>query len=840
MAWPSPEPDSAEFLDLPATVPVLESSAIGTSVYNFSLVNCSSSNPTVIISSVSPPATYFNTPAQSRTATSEYALEITLSSTAALNAEVVNAYTLEITATCGSSTVTGKLFINIINDLPEPQCEPKFASQVGDTVRVYSNLPSSSPVYVVVLRQPKYLPVTFRITSPSPSPFTISSSGTVSSPTAGFTNTNKLYTLEISVTDSRGNTCNGTLRVEVLPVYENPINFTSSSFNFTIPENGNALYLVGMLAASGNNLVYEMITPSTNYYIEPGTGALRTTYNLDLETNPALVRSVLQVRVYDRYQRTNSATATVTIIVTDVNDIAPSCSPAIVVTEVPETQPVGSVLARFTCTDPDYNSTSITYTVVPNTNSLYSFRVLNNELLVSTIHPLCSLDLFTTLDPLTLLGSNELVDLIISVFCPTFLTGMSAEFLCIIDPKMRQMENDDDNINSTLDYDSYAIASMNSQYTTTIKVTDSGTPQMTTYIPVFVTVTPVNEYPPNCVGPYNFSVSENALFGTSVGTVNATDADYPFNNVKFSITSGPTNPPIFYIMPRTGMIILLGPLDYETVTSYSLTIQVVDLNNDIIPDPAAQKTTTCPITINVQDYNDEPPVCTPPFYHETIYSTDPAPVVTLTCKDTDGTQRALYYRIVGGNTNNRFTMNSPTLMHNTFSYNPDGVYDPVKYELLVEVTDSLTTPQYTTTAMVFVTVVPWTTAQPTTTSTTTTSEPQTKIVTQMQQYWKPDVWFMVVLTITAALLLSAIGLLTWYLCRRSPICGQGTKEAMEPLLQERSLQNPEQATNPNPSKEKKDLAPVSPLSLQFDGRAQDPLTGREYLFNSLTGERRWI
>ncbi|KAM5147999.1 cadherin-related family member 4-like [Mantella aurantiaca] len=773
-----------EFLSLPDTVSIKESSGIGTSVHNFSLINCTSVNPKVTLTNVIPPATYFNTPTQTVSG-SVFNLEITLGSTATLNAQVVNEYILEITAVCGNESVTGQLFVKIIDDIPEPQCEPKFSSQAGDTVQVYSNVPASSVIYNVVSRLPKYAPLTYKIISPIPSTFTISPSGSVKSPAAGFANADATYQLQIMVTDSLGNTCNGTLNVDVLYVYQNAINFTSSSYSVTIPENGGPNNQVTVMKATGTNILYELINPNSNYYIDQATGTIRTTYNLDLDTNPSLVTTILQVRAYDRYLRTDSATTTVTVTVTDVNDLAPKCSPAIVVAQVSQDTPIGYNFANLVCTDPDYNSTSLTYSITPNANSQYSFRVVGNQL----------------------------------------------------------------QVNNTLNYDSYAMAGVNFQYSATVVVTDNGTPKMTTNIPVFVTVTPVNNYNPVCNGPLTYSVNENAPFGTVIGQLNATDADYPFNNVEYSIDGG-QNPTTFYIVPRTGELKLLGPLDYETQTTYSLKIKVVDLNNDINPDPANQRTAFCSITINVQDYNDNPPICTPPFYPVTIYSTllTTIPIVSLTCSDVDVTNAVLYYTIVGGNTNNRFQMASSTsssILHNSFSFNTaGGINDPVNYELLILVTDSTASPQYSTTATVFVTVIPWTTTQPTTTSTTPIPQKQTTIVNRTLEYWQPDSWFIAVLTITGALLLAAIGLLTWALCTRYPLCAQGPKEATEPLLQNRSLGNADppagQNQQPPPPSKEKDVAPVSPLSLQFDGRAQDPVTGREYLFNSQTGERRWI
>ncbi|XP_031756978.1 cadherin-related family member 4 isoform X3 [Xenopus tropicalis] len=773
------------FVGLPVTVTLPQSSPQGTLVYNFTLDNCGSTNPTVIIDSVSPSTTFFNNPTLTSLGSTAYGLQITLSSSVDLNAYTVNQYTLNITATCGNVSVDGQLFVKISSTNYVPQCEPGFSSQAGDTVQVYSNVPASSVIYTVALRQPNNAPVTYRMTQPFPPVFTISSNGEVMAPAAGFTNALKTYQLKIQVIDSLGINCTGTLNVNVLPVNTTFLSITMASKAVTITENGGPNYFATVMQATGSsNIVYEMITPTTAYYIESGTGTIRTTYNLDLEKTPGLAFTTLQVRAYDMYQRSYSAIATVNITVLDVNDIPPSCSPAVFTTEVPETTPINQLLASFTCTDPDVNSTKLTYSIIPNAYSLYSFRMSGSQLLV----------------------------------------------------------------NQTLTYDSAAIASVNFQYAATVVVSDGGSPPLTTNIPVFVTVTPVNQYSPVCNGPYTFFVNENAPFGTVVGQVNATDADYKFNNVEFSIQGG-TNPPVFYINPRNGEINLLGPLDYETTTSYSLNIQVVDLNDDIIPDPINQKTTFCTITINVQDYNDNPPFCTPPYYMTTIYSTlsTLANVQTVTCNDKDPTS-VLSYTIVGGNINNRFYMLGNTVRHNLFSYNNNGVFDPLTFELLVLVTDSTNPPQYSTTATVIVNVIPWTTTQPTTTSTTTTPQKQTRIVNGTVTYWQPDVWFMVVLTITGVLLLGALSLLAWKLTKGCTVCSSGAKDATQPLLQDSSFTDVEKtAEAPKepppeqpPNKEKKDIAPLSPLSLQFDGRAQDPVTGREYLFNSHTGERRWL
>ncbi|XP_030062642.1 cadherin-related family member 4 [Microcaecilia unicolor] len=301
---------------------------------------------------------------------------------------------------------------------------------------------------------------------------------------------------------------------------------------------------------------------------------------------------------------------------------------------------------------------------------------------------------------------------------------------------------------------------------------------------------------------------------------------------------------------------LLSPLDYENHRRYPLTILVVDLNNDIKPDPINQKTNTCAVIINVKDINDNPPECNPHYYEETIYSTSMTrPVLDkILCFDKDDNIR-FSYAIVGGNTNNRFSIKNGALYHSGFSYNPHGVYDPLTFELLIEVTDD-PPPRRSTTVPVIVHVIPWTTTVSTTTQTTTMcychqspyghSEERAQNCHSDRAVLAPDPWFVALLTITGILLLGALALLIWKILSRTAFCMRTPEEASQLLQQSKSVPDIEAQGQNQVAKEQqqngnqKDPIPVSPLSLQFDGRAQDPVSGREYLFNSRTGERRWI
>ncbi|KAL0619694.1 Cadherin-related family member 4 [Plecturocebus cupreus] len=136
--------------------------------------------------------------------------------------------------------------------------------------------------------------------------------------------------------------------------------------------------------------------------------------------------------------------------------------------------------------------------------------------------------------------------------------------------------------------------------------------------------------------------------------------------------------------------------------------------------------------INVlQNMNDEPPVCNPPHFETQIYSIVKSPFIQLNCSDIDSPQEHLSYSIVGGNTNNQFTLqrlgvNPPSLaIMQNFQYDVfQGVQSPMIFQLLIEVTDELggnKASQLSATTTVIIHVLPWTTTQPTSSTKTTTT-----------------------------------------------------------------------------------------------------------------------
>ncbi|XP_030634249.1 cadherin-related family member 4-like [Chanos chanos] len=416
-----------------------------------------------------------------------------------------------------------------------------------------------------------------------------------------------------------------------------------------------------------------------------------------------------------------SGTATVTINVLDVNEHPPFCSPPVFVLTVPETTEIGRRLGKVTCFDIDISKHKVSLTLIEDNISLFKFRLRDGQL----------------------------------------------------------------QVNNSLDYDVANVANNNFQYEATILATDAGSPSLTSEIRIFVTVTPVNEFVPQLAAPFALPVPENARRGSVVGVLKATDADWPFDSVRFSI---PGDNDLLAADPATGQLYLRKELDFEEQHRHTVTVQLVDFGQDV--DRTNSKTGVAEITIQVENVNDNAPICNPVAYESTIYSTLAAgvPILTLNCNDPDGD--VLTTTITNGAAVDRFQMNDLSLSSkNMFSYVPDGVYDDSMFVVTIEVSDG----KYSANAVAYITVVPWTTTVPTTTTKTTRRPPQ--VVTMVTEFWDPELWFVVVLTVTGALLLFALGLLTWAILLRA----ETEKHAMT------------------------DHQPASPHSDQrFDGKAQDP------------------
>ncbi|XP_050835499.1 cadherin-related family member 4 [Serinus canaria] len=386
------------------------------------------------------------------------------------------------------------------------------------------------------------------------------------------------------------------------------------------------------------------------------------------------------------------------------------------------------------------------------------------------------------------------------------------------------MEGPQLKVNTTLDYDSESMAALGFQLTATIVVTMGGQPRQSTRVPVLVTVTPVNEFTPACPSSATFTVSETATFSSVVGRVLGTDRDYPQDSLEYSLEggAGPAQP--FSIDRRTGEIRVVGPLDSQQQKSYRLVVRLTDTHNDL--DLRKRRSRLCDVSVRLQAVPEQLPVCIPEVQELRITAGSPGsrqPVTRLVCQGgPDST--LLTYNIVGGNEDGRFRLEGNTLV-----YLPSDRAEPHPFVLLVEVWGGSGGRRRSSVVALVVHVTPRSTpVPPSTTTQHTTLQKEPLVVLQMEAVWHPPAWFVAVLTISGVLLLATLGCVARNLLCSSRAPGKLFLAKSSWDVVEHSGGKEEQ-THPQAS---------SPG--QFDGHAQDPRTGRDYLFSSVTGARRWI
>ena len=217
----------------------------------------------------------------------------------------------------------------------------------------------------------------------------------------------------------------------------------------------------------------------------------------------------------------------------------------------------------------------------------------------------------------------------------------------------------------------------------TFDVTDGTTTLSGTYN---ITVD-TNNTAPVITPAQTFDVFEDASNSDSLGYLDADDAEIGAGQVlTYSITGGTGNG-IFTIDSATGQITVADntTLDYETTTSYTLTIQVTDNGPGLLSD-------TDTITINVIDVNEAPIIAAGGPFNIDENSANNTVVGTVSATDTVG--ETLSYSIVGGNTNNAFKINSVTGVIQVRDTNFIDYETQTSFTLRVRATDDNASPLY--------------------------------------------------------------------------------------------------------------------------------------------------
>jgi hypothetical protein len=471
--------------------------------------------------------------------------------------ETKTSYSITVNVTDGTNTDTQALTISVTNVNDN---DPAITS--GSS---FSAAENQTAVGTVSASDADGDSLTYSLSGTDASSFSInSSSGVITFDSAPDYETKTSYSITVNVTDGT-NTDAQALTISVTNVNDiSPV--ISSSATFSAAENQTSVGTVSASDAEGDSLTYSLSgTDASSFSINSSSGVITFDSAPDYETKSSY--SVM-VNVSDG---TNTTTQAVTISVTNVNDNAPVIN--------------AISLDGTTCC---YSSGSLSSIGWPGVNGV---RVSLPEDQTSVVTVSAS-------DP----------------------DGGSITFT-LIDADLDN-NGDPDNPADSLSISSSGVITFNSapdfeanrsvanSYKVKVNISD-GT--YTTAQVFVIQVTNVNEHSPVITSSATFSAAENQ---TAVGTVTATDADgtYPIQgcraedvdafglavsgicSITYSLTG--TDAASFSISSTAliftdseGVITFNTAPDYETKTSYSITVNVSDGTN----------TTTQALTINVSD-----------------------------------------------------------------------------------------------------------------------------------------------------------------------------------------------------------------------------------------------
>ncbi|KAM9324437.1 cadherin-related family member 3-like [Gastrophryne carolinensis] len=704
-----------------------------------------------------------------------------------LDAKAVPLYTLQIRVKDSKgTTVTGSIVIDITKVNQAPMFTGTLAMQDAE-LYVAENTPVSTAIYEVAAKDPDNDQLQYSIrTTPGNTGFLIDNQGTITTTQMfDYESNTKSYTITVNISDGvLSDSAN--IRVYITNVNDNDpsltcvfSSITEKNISTKAESSGNSAYIqlieelpagttVNTCTASDADQMNDLtfsLDPANNYF------------SIHQETGTVIIMSrmdseavgFVSVQSYTVKvcDRDNRcASIPVTAAILPINDNPPFCDPYLYSFTNPETILKDTVVATLSCHDPDVPPNALTY--------------------LSSSGPIGAGKLFQQIS-----SNSHIIK-----------------------------------VNQNLVYDTDPVTT----YEMAATVSDSSDTTHTVTTTIIVSVTPVNNYNP-VFNPttYSFTVRETARGGTVLGRVTATDEDRP-NCVTYSIRDGSMDDiHRFWINPKTGSIELLTTPDFETKSSFTMTIEATDC------DPINPLKALATVTVNILEENDEAPVCKPSKYEAVTYENVTSGVninnFRLFCTDRDSNDTAMRFDIVSGNTNNHFAFdpthgsNNPKLIvKSPFDFD-SGADRQEKYTLMVHITDDNDKngpPQQRMTGTVMVTVNVIRTNSPVSPTTDYYNRQGVTIVYKDVNTFDPSAWYVPFLLTLMALLLAA--LLAW---------------ACHLLWKYTNLKQICQKARNKMSKSKRCKKETTTYAPVFNGEAVDPVSGNTYQYNSRSGARRW-
>ena len=476
-----------------------------------------------------------------------------------------------------------------------------------------------------------------------------------------------------------------TVLVRVMDVNDNDPRFYTSLYQESVPENmpvGSTIIRVTAYdndAGMNSAIIYSLKEAPANMPMEmdANTGSLTITSEFDREDE---ARYLFKVVAKDQGVPQRSAEATIEVSVRDVNDNAPTFDPRVYNEVVSEETMPGTPVVAVTARDLDEDENArVTYSITSgNVKGAFNImsqmgqglitvaRVLNYKeqsryiLTVQAIDPGKLVDTATVfinvsdantyrpifqgtpyqirVDESTAVGTS-----IFSVVATDQDSGENARITYTLDENEAfQIDPDTGELTIKKPLDRETSPG----YTLTVTASDNGRPRRSDTTDIEVVVADINDNAPKFLKvAYEGRVMEDAITGTSILTISATDDDIGLNGrIRYTFEDGDSGNGDFMLEPTLGILRTAKELDREKVALYELRAFAVDRGNVIL-------STSVIISIIVEDVNDNSPQFESPYLD--LYVHENSPIGTLVGQieavDPDEAFNAdVEYSIVGG------------------------------------------------------------------------------------------------------------------------------------------------------------------------------------------------
>ncbi|KAM9330444.1 protocadherin-23 [Gastrophryne carolinensis] len=494
------------------------------------------------------------------------------------------------------------------------------------------------------------------------------------------------YQLEVEAFDGGHPRKTGRLLVDitVLDANDNPPTFDQTEYKGWVWENapvGTSICTVHATdpdLGSNGEVSYSLWSGEEYFSVDESTGIVRVSRPLDREQK-SLHQLVVQAK--DSGSQPEVSSALVMVQVLDVNDNKPSIQVTLLTengrAEVSEGARLGEYLARISVSDSDLEFDEEPWEVSKDNGSKANTDMTQNRgnsisvgrLLLS--RPSAVTKSQTERPQNERVGTSQKVSLSLEGGDDYFSLHPAESqvyFLCVEAPLDREQKD---------------------LYELRLFASDSGSPPLYTQKLLLFRVTDINDQPPVFSQPegYQVTILESVSPGTAVLRLNAQDQDEdgPNSSIVYTLLNS-SDSDAFVLEPYTGVLSIAIPLDYEVEAVMNLVVMATDQG---VPPLSS----TCHISLLVEDVNDNEPVFLQQSYNATLQEHSAVGHCFLQVKATDAdsgsfgqVRYSLYDRFHNSKESLKFSVD-PESGYICVSQDIDREADAGSYDLLVKAED---------------------------------------------------------------------------------------------------------------------------------------------------------